>query len=71
MAQQKTEPIRKRGRIGIKATMLALTPEETCIFPRRSYSSVRSMISTMRVEYPEREFEYFVVEDGIEVLCIK
>jgi hypothetical protein len=56
---------------GVKVTMVDLSAGETAIFPRTSYSTIRSSISILRVERPEREYQVSLIENGIEVLCLK
>ncbi len=56
---------------GIKATLLELAPTNRTVFPRPSYSTLRTILSTLKIEYPHREFNYNVIDDGIEVICLK
>lgn len=56
---------------GVKQTLREMKNGESVIFPRTSYGTIRNTISVMRIEYPEKEFELCIVENGIEVLCLK
>lgn len=55
----------------IKKAILSISTGNSFIFPRPRYSTIRSTMSTIRIEYPEREFEIKVVENGIKVYCNK
>lgn len=54
-----------------KPTLKALKPGETVIVPRPQYTSLRNTLSALRIEFPEREYEYTLIENGIEVVCLK
>ena len=56
---------------GVKAKMLDLNPNETILFPRSKYSTVRTTMSTTKVEHPDRSFGYDIVDEGILVTCLK
>lgn len=56
---------------GVKLTLLDLSENESAQFPRKNYSTVRTTISTIKIEYPEREFILDVIDDGIRVTCLK
>lgn len=60
-----------RKKKGIKSTMLELNANEDYVFPRPKFTSIRTTISALRIEYPERLFEYEVIEGGIRVVCVK
>lgn len=56
---------------GFKSTLREMNEGESVIFPRPSYGTLRNTLSLMRIEYPEKEFSMSVVENGIEILCLK
>lgn len=60
-----------RKKKGLKSTMLELNANEDSVFPRPKFTSIRTTISALRIEYPERQFEYEVIEGGIRVVCVK
>jgi hypothetical protein len=57
--------------LGYKPAMRALNPNEELIFPRERFATIRNTISLLKVEHPDRVFQYEVVEDGIRVVCLK
>lgn len=56
---------------GIKSTILELKASEDYVFPRPRFTSIRTTISALRIEYPDRQFGYEVIEGGIRVVCLK
>lgn len=58
-------------KIGVKSSLLELNVGECLTFERKRYSSLRSVVSIMRIEYPERAFSFEIIEDGIRITCEK
>lgn len=56
---------------GLKPTMLDLRPNESVIFSRQRFGTLRNTISLLKVEYPDRCFQYEVIDEGIRVMCLK
>lgn len=56
---------------GVKSTLVQLNPSESFVFPRLSYSCVRTTISNLKVERPERKYAYQIIENGIAVTRLK
>jgi hypothetical protein len=55
---------------GVKPQLLSLKVGETISFPRPRISSVRTTLSVLRVEYPEKEFDYNILEKEISVILL-
>lgn len=56
---------------GIKLSLLDLKAGESVTFERKRYSSLRSMVSVIKIEYPERAFVFEILEDCIRITCEK
>ena len=59
--------VRKKG---VKVIMVELNKDESHLFERKQYSSVRTIMSVARIENPGRDWVSEVVENGIKVTCI-
>lgn len=55
----------------VKQLILATEVGKSCLFPRNRYSTVRTTLSAVRIEYPEKEFTVEIVDNGIKVYCNK
>lgn len=56
---------------GAKLSLLDLNVGESMTFERKRYSSMRSVVSVIKIEYPERAFLFEIIEDGIRITCEK
>lgn len=56
---------------GAKSSLLELNAGESITFERKRYSSLRTVVSVIKIEYPERAFAFEIIEDGIRITCEK
>jgi hypothetical protein len=61
------ETTRKKG---VKRLLLNLKIGETALFTRKRISSIRTTLSVLKVECPEKEFDYEILENGISVVLL-
>lgn len=54
---------------GAKSSLLELNVGEYLTFERKRYSSMRSVVSVIKIEYPERAFAFEILEDCIKITC--
>lgn len=54
---------------GAKSSLLDLNVGECLTFERKRYSSLRSVVSVIKIEYPERAFAFEILEDCIRITC--
>lgn len=55
----------------LKTMCLELTPNESTIFPRERYGTIRNTLSLLKVEHPTRCFLYEVIDKGVRVICVR
>jgi hypothetical protein len=59
--------VRKKG---TKSILVDLNVGEEHMFERKQYSLLRTTMSIARIEYPGRNWDLDLTEDGIKITCV-